>query len=80
MSTYLAPGMRKLPSQLELQMLADLRNTPTNSSIRLANSISTHQDATPMVGITNGQFDQLLTQWDTRGSIQVNAAPRDRQI
>jgi DNA/RNA endonuclease G (NUC1) len=76
MSTYLAPGMRKLPSQLELQMLADLRNTPTNSSIRLANSISAHQDATPMVGITNGQFDQLLTQWDTRGSIQVtNAAP-----
>jgi DNA/RNA endonuclease G (NUC1) len=74
MGTYLAPGMRKLPSPLELQMLADLRNTPTNSSIRLANSISAHQDATPMVGITNGQFDQLLTQWDTRGSIQVTNA------
>jgi DNA/RNA endonuclease G (NUC1) len=74
MGTYLAPGMRKLPSQLELQMLADLRNTPTNSSIRLANSISAHQDATPMLGITNGQFDQLLTQWDTRGSIQVTNA------
>jgi hypothetical protein len=75
MGTYLAPGMRKLPSQLELQMLADLRNTPA-SSIHLANSISAHQQATPMVGITNGQFDQLLTQWDTRGSIQVtNAAP-----
>jgi large repetitive protein len=54
MGTYLAPGMRKLPSQLELQMLADLRNTPTNSSIRLANSISALQQATPMVGITNG--------------------------
>jgi DNA/RNA endonuclease G (NUC1) len=27
MSPYLAPGMRKLPSPLELQMLADTRNT-----------------------------------------------------
>jgi hypothetical protein len=74
MSTYLAPGMRKLPSHLELQMLADLRSTPTNSNIRLATRISARQDATPMLGITNGQFDQLLTQWDTRGSIQVTNA------
>jgi hypothetical protein len=73
MGTYLAPGMRKLPSQLELQMLADIRNT-TPSNIHLATSISAHQDATPMLGITNGQFDQLLTQWDTRGSIQVTNA------
>jgi hypothetical protein len=72
MSTYLAPGMRKLPSQLELQMLADLRNSSSTRN-PLANS-SARQQATPMVGITNGQFDQLLTQWDTRGSIQVNAA------
>jgi hypothetical protein len=81
MGTYLAPGMRKLPSQLELQMLADLRNTPTNSSIRLANSISALQQATPMLGITNGQFDQLLTQWDTHGSIQGQAtAPRSPNL
>jgi large repetitive protein len=74
MGTYLAPGMRKLPSPLELQMLADLRNTPANSSIHLATRISARQEATPMLGITNGQFDQLLTQWDTRGSIQVTNA------
>jgi large repetitive protein len=49
MSTYLAPGMRKLPSQLELQMLADIRN----SSSSLATSTRAAQDANPMLGITN---------------------------
>jgi hypothetical protein len=73
MSTYLAPGMRKLPSQLELQMLADIRNSRSTSSA-IATRISARQEATPMRGITNGQFDQLLTQWDTRGSIQVTNA------
>jgi large repetitive protein len=51
MSPYLAPGMRKLPSQLELQMLADLRNS---RSTRTASTSSARQQATPMVGITNG--------------------------
>jgi hypothetical protein len=35
MGTYLAPGMRKLPSQLELQMLADL---DTRGSIQVTNA------------------------------------------
>jgi hypothetical protein len=36
MGTHLAPGMRKLPSQLELQMLTDLRNTSaSNGAISL---------------------------------------------
>jgi hypothetical protein len=74
MGTYLAPGMRKLPSQLELQMLADLRSTPPTAASTSPIASSAHQDATPMLGITNGQFDQLLTQWETRGSIQVTNA------
>jgi hypothetical protein len=83
---YLAPGMRKLPSQLELQMLTDLRNTTsTLPYIHIANSISAHQQVAPMVGITNGPktrpADQLLTQWDTRGSIQGQAtAPRSPNL
>jgi hypothetical protein len=52
--------------------VTNINGTPT------ATRISARQEATPMLGITNGAktlpADQLLTQWDTRGSIQVTNA------
>jgi hypothetical protein len=63
MSPYLAPGMRKLPSTLELQMLTDIRNSSSPTSpILTARAL---QQTTQ--GISNGQFDQLLQDWQTRG-------------
>ncbi|NET48228.1 MAG: PKD domain-containing protein, partial [Merismopedia sp. SIO2A8] len=69
MSPYLAPGIRKLPSQLELQILADLRNT-LSERLPASTTISAAHGAQPLIGITNGDFEQLLDHWNQRGAIQ----------
>ncbi|NEQ97870.1 MAG: PKD domain-containing protein, partial [Cyanothece sp. SIO2G6] len=69
MSPYLAPGIRKLPSPLELQILADLRST-LSDRLPTSTPISAAHGAQPLVGITNGDFEQLLDHWNQRGGIQ----------
>ena len=73
MSPYLTPGMRKLPSELELRILQAIRNhdgtTHTHGTIH--GTITAAQTAAPLVGITNGDFEQLLDQWNHRGTVQA---------
>ncbi|MGB6015803.1 MAG: DNA/RNA non-specific endonuclease, partial [Nodosilinea sp.] len=72
LSPYLTPGMRKLPSELELRLLEAIRNhNDHDGTIHTQGSISAAQTATPFVGITNGDFEQLLAQWNNRGAVQT---------
>ena len=69
MSPYLTPGIRKLPSQLELQILADIWSSLSNRT-PATGKISSLQTAI-LTGITNGDFEQLLDQWNHRGTVQT---------
>ncbi|NEQ43013.1 MAG: DNA/RNA non-specific endonuclease [Leptolyngbya sp. SIOISBB] len=66
LSPYLAPGIRKLPSELELQILDIIRSTSSDPTQTI---LSAPHSSTPLVGITNGDFEALLEQWHSRGAV-----------
>ena len=68
MNSSLAPGVRKLPSQIDLQILNAIRNgiVPTG---QIALPTAPLQSA-PLVGILNGSFDQSNA-WDSRGDARI---------
>ncbi|MBW4552446.1 MAG: hypothetical protein KME35_15260 [Aphanocapsa sp. GSE-SYN-MK-11-07L] len=63
MNTTLTPGVRKLPSPLNLQMLKALQTSPSSGTpIALTAPLT----AGALVGISNGDF--ATTAWDQRGA------------
>ena len=68
LSPYLAPGVRKLPSELELQILDIIRHQ--SGSAPTQDDLSALQTAI-LTGISNGDFEQLLDQWNSRGAVQT---------
>ncbi|NES94131.1 MAG: hypothetical protein F6K32_02710 [Desertifilum sp. SIO1I2] len=65
MNPTLTPGVRKLPSLIDLQILNAIRHsTATDSHIA---ALSAPLTSTPLIGILNGNFDTTLDGWTTRG-------------
>ena len=67
MSPYLAPGMRKLPSAIDLQILNAIQQSIGQP---ITTALSAPQHSTPLIGITDGTFDTPDT-WETRGAINL---------
>ena len=67
MSPYLAPGMRKLPSAIDLQILNAIQQSIGQP---VTTALSAPQHSTPLIGITDGTFDTPDT-WETRGAITL---------
>ena len=68
MNNTLTPGVRKLPSQLNLQILNTIRNsTTTNTNIA---SLTAPLTSTPLIGILNGTFDTNES-WTTLGAATI---------
>lgn len=68
MNSTLAPGVRKLPSTIDLQILNAVRNGITSTGT-IALPTAPLQSA-PLVGILNGSFDQSDA-WHTRGDARI---------
>ncbi|WP_425365349.1 PKD domain-containing protein [Gloeothece verrucosa] len=74
MNTRLAPGIRKLPSNIDIQILnlarhANLTNTPING-------LNAPLTASPLIAVLNGDFDITNNNdpnygWSTRGSTAI---------
>jgi DNA/RNA endonuclease G (NUC1)/PKD repeat protein len=67
MNTTLTPGVRKLPSQLNLQMLQALQ---TGSSSGTPVALTAPLTAGALTGINNGDFT-TATAWSQRGAAQI---------
>ncbi|WP_242067228.1 hypothetical protein [Leptolyngbya sp. FACHB-711] len=74
MNTTLAPGVRKLPSALNLKILETIRAWAEEQGSKGAGELSLTSPLTApaLIGIQNGSFDSP-TGWDTRGAAQVLA-------
>jgi PKD repeat protein len=69
MNTTLTPGVRKLPSALDIQILNTLRNPqPINSTA--ITSLTAPLSAGALIAINNGSFD-TNTDWYTRGDSHI---------
>ncbi|NEQ48475.1 MAG: PKD domain-containing protein [Leptolyngbya sp. SIOISBB] len=77
LSPYLAPGVRKLPSELELQILDIIRSTSSDPTQTI---LSAPHSSTPLVGITNGDFEALLEQWHSRGAVATTQLPTSTAV
>jgi PKD repeat protein/DNA/RNA endonuclease G (NUC1) len=78
LNTHLAPGMRKLPSQLDVQILQSLIATEfeRNGNKPEGEELLAKLTSDPLLGITNGDFSITDTTtdsfaWDTRGASKV---------
>jgi hypothetical protein len=70
MKTSLKPGVRKLPSTLDLAILNQLHtNTQGNLQAFLPTS-NAHLTAGALIGITNGDFTTPTT-WNTLGATNI---------
>ncbi|MEA5551989.1 PKD domain-containing protein [Anabaena cylindrica UHCC 0172] len=67
MNTTLTPGVRKLPSYIDLQILNTVRNNTTPSNIT---TLTAPLNSDPLIGILNGDFD-TQTDWTTRGATTI---------
>ncbi|WP_390847153.1 beta strand repeat-containing protein [Anabaena cylindrica] len=67
MNNTLSPGVRKLPSLLNLQILNTVRNNTTPSNIT---TLTAPLNSDPLIGILNGDFDSQ-TDWTTRGATTI---------
>ena len=70
LSPYLTPGMRKLPSELEMRILEAIRNH--DGPAHTHGPITAAQTAI-LTGIANGDFEQLLDQWNHRGTVTTTS-------
>jgi hypothetical protein len=71
MNTRLAPGVRKLPSALNLQILQTIWQGQ-GRQVGQAEILQSPLRATPLIGISNGDFSQpAAPDWDARGSAQL---------
>jgi PKD repeat protein/DNA/RNA endonuclease G (NUC1) len=74
MNTRLAPGVRKLPSALDLQILQTIWQGEGDQGGQgsQGQTLQAPLRAVPLVGITNGSFDQpAALDWDARGNAQI---------
>ncbi|NJO63026.1 MAG: PKD domain-containing protein [Richelia sp. RM2_1_2] len=69
MNNSLKPGIRKLPSLLDLQILNTVR-TPDGEQSEWENILTAPLTSTPLFGINNGTFD-TLDNWSTRGAANI---------
>jgi hypothetical protein len=69
MNTTLTPGVRKLPSALDIQILNTLR-TPQPINSTATTSLTAPLSAGALIAINNGSFD-TNTDWYTRGDSHI---------
>ncbi len=70
MNTTLRPGVRKLPSLLNLQILSTLRGSEGVREGVSEGILTAPLTSTPLFGINNGTFDTQET-WSTRGAANI---------
>lgn len=71
MNTTLTPGVRKLPSDLDLQILKAIQSTPSPKT-QGDKLLKAPLNTPPLIGINNGDFSQpAQPNWDTRGSAVI---------
>ena len=72
MNTSLKPGVRKLPSALDLALVSDIASAwTTKGSGTLASGVNpAHLTAGALIGITNGDFTTPTT-WNTLGATNI---------
>jgi YD repeat-containing protein len=80
LNTHLAPGMRKLPSELDVQILQSLIATEfeRNGNKPAGEELLAKLTSAPLLGITNGDFSISDTTnntyaWNTRGDSKIES-------
>ncbi|WP_416212597.1 Calx-beta domain-containing protein [Nostoc sp. ChiQUE01b] len=70
MNTSLSPGVRKLPSLIDLQILNAVRSLEWGSGGVGGNALQAPLNSDPLIGILNGDFD-TQADWTTRGAANI---------
>ncbi|MEH1764990.1 MAG: hypothetical protein V7L30_00790 [Nostoc sp.] len=70
MNTSLSPGVRKLPSLIDLQILNAVRSLEWGSGGVGGNALQAPLNSDPLIGILNGDFD-TQADWSTRGAANI---------